>query len=321
MPATPQLIVMPAVPQAVAARARHEFSAVLPATDLMSLDEAIGHIAQHRAPALLVAGRVTLGAAQIARLPQPLRVIATLSVGYDQIDVPAARARGLIVTNTPDVLTAATADLTLMLMLCACRRAHEYDAIMRAGWRQNFGLAQMLGVDMSGRTLGIVGMGRIGQAVAKRARGFDMKLLYHNRHPLPEEAAEGAEYFAHLKDMLPRCEIVSLHAPAGAVPVMSEAMLKLLPRGSILVNAGRGALVDEDALIDTLKTGHLAAAGLDTFKNEPNYDLRFRDLPNVFLTPHMGSATRETRDAMGMRALDNIAAVLRGETPRDAVLE
>jgi lactate dehydrogenase-like 2-hydroxyacid dehydrogenase len=164
-------------------------------------------------------------------------------------------------------------------------------------------------------------MGRIGQAVAKRARGFDVKLLYHNRHPLPEEAAEGAEYFAHLKDMLPRCEIVSLHAPAGAVPVMSEAMLKLLPRGSILVNAGRGALVDEDALIDALKTGHLAAAGLDTFKNEPNYDLRFRDLPNVFLTPHMGSATRETRDAMGMRALDNIAAVLRGETPRDAVLE
>jgi lactate dehydrogenase-like 2-hydroxyacid dehydrogenase len=321
MPATPQLIVMPAVPQAVAARARHEFSAVLPATDLMSFDEAIGHIAQYRAPALLVAGRVTLGAAQIARLPQPLRVIATLSVGYDQIDVPAARARGLIVTNTPDVLTAATADLTLMLMLCACRRAHEYDAIMRAGWRQNFGLAQMLGVDMSGRTLGIVGMGRIGQAVAKRARGFDVKLLYHNRHPLPEEAAEGAEYFAHLKDMLPRCEIVSLHAPAGAVPVMSEAMLKLLPRGSILVNAGRGALVDEDALIETLKTGHLAAAGLDTFKNEPNYDLRFRDLPNVFLTPHMGSATRETRDAMGMRALDNIAAVLRGETPRDAVLE
>ena len=285
----------------------------------MNLDEAIGLLAEHHAPALLVAGQVKLGAAEIARLPQGLRVIATYSVGYDQIDVAAARARGLIVTNTPDVLTAATADLTLMLMLCACRRAREYEAIMRAGWRQSFGLADMLGVDMSGRTLGIVGMGRIGRAVAKRARGFDMKILYHNRHPIPDQAAQGAEHFAHLEDMLPRCEIVSLHAPASAAPLMSAAMLKLMPRGSILVNAGRGALVDEDALIEALSSGHLAAAGLDTFKHEPNYDLRFKDLPNVFLTPHMGSATVETRDAMGMRALDNIAAVLRGETPRDAV--
>jgi lactate dehydrogenase-like 2-hydroxyacid dehydrogenase len=310
---------MPAVPDAVAARARKEFAALLPEADLMNLDEAISLLAEHHAPALLVAGRVKLGATEIARLPQELRVIATYSVGYDQIDVAAARARGLIVTNTPDVLTAATADLTLMLMLCACRRAREYDAIMRAGWRQSFGLAEMLGVDMSGRTLGIVGMGRIGRAVAKRARGFDMKILYHNRHAIPDQAAQGAEHVAHLEDMLPRCEIVSLHAPASGAPLMSAAMLKLMPRGSILVNAGRGALVDEDALIEALKSGHLAAAGLDTFKHEPNYDLRFKDLPNVFLTPHMGSATVETRDAMGMRALDNIAAVLRGETPRDAV--
>ena len=318
-PPTPQLIVMPAVPEAVAARAREEFSALLPSSDFMALDEALSLLEKHRAPALLAVGRVRLGAAEIARLPKELRVIATYSVGYDQIDIRAAHERGLIVTNTPDVLTAATADMTLMLMLCACRRAHEYDAIMRAGWRRSFGLADMLGVEMSGRTLGVVGMGRIGLAVAKRARGFDMKVLYHNRHALSDEAAGGAQYFARLEDMLPRCDIVTLHAPASGSPLMSAAMLKLLPHGSILINAGRGALVDEDALIDALKSGHLAAAGLDTFKNEPNYDLRFRDLPNVFLTPHMGSATRETRDAMGMRALDNIAAVLRGETPRDAI--
>jgi lactate dehydrogenase-like 2-hydroxyacid dehydrogenase len=320
-PNSPQLIVMPKVPEAIAARARKEFSALLPETDLMTLNEAISLITKHEVPALLAAGRVRLGAAEIARLPQALRVIATYSVGYEQIDVAAAHARGLVVTNTPDVLTAATADLTLMLMLCACRRAHEYDAVMRAGWRQNFGLNEMLGVDMSGRTLGIVGMGRIGRAVAKRARGFDMQVTYHNRHALPEDAAEGARYFARLEDMLRRCDIVSLHAPASGAPLMSAAMLQLMPRGSILINAGRGALVDEDALIEALKSGQLGAAGLDTFRSEPNFDLRFRDLPNVFLTPHMGSATRETRDAMGMRALDNIAAVLRGETPRDAVLK
>ncbi len=310
---------MPAVPQAVAARARQEFGALLATSDLMTLEQAISLLAEHRAPALLVSGRVKLRAAEIARLPAELRIIATYSVGYDHIDVAAAQQRGFIVTNTPDVLTAATADLTLMLMLCACRRAREYDAIMRAGWRHHYGLADMLGVDMSGRTLGIAGMGRIGQAVARRARGFDMPVLYHNRQPLAAAAAEGARYFARLEDMLPHCEIVSLHAPAGGTALMSAAMFELLPRGSILINAGRGALVDEDALIEALKSGRLAAAGLDTFENEPAYDRRLQDLPNVFLTPHMGSATRETRDAMGMRALDNIAALLRGDTPRDIV--
>jgi len=320
-PNSPQLIIMPAVPDAVAARARREFGALLAPGDLMPLDAAISLIAQHKSPALLVSGRVKLRAAEIARLPPALRIVATYSVGYDQIDVGAARARGLIVTNTPDVLTAATADMTLLLMLCACRRAHEYDAIMRAGWRRSFGLAEMLGLDMSGRTLGIVGMGRIGRAVAKRARGFDMRVLYHNRSKVAEDAAEGAEYFAQLEHMLPHCDIVTLHAPGTGTPLMSAAMLELLPRGGVLINAGRGSLLDENALIDALHSGRLAAAGLDTFMNEPDYDLRFKDLPNVFLTPHMGSATRETRDAMGMRALDNIAAALRGETPRDAVLE
>jgi lactate dehydrogenase-like 2-hydroxyacid dehydrogenase len=162
-------------------------------------------------------------------------------------------------------------------------------------------------------------MGRIGQAVARRARGFDMQVLYHNRRPLTDAAAEGARYFAHLEDLLPRCEILTLHAPAADTPLMSADMIQLMPRGSILINAGRGALLDEDALLEALSSGQLAAAGLDTFKNEPAFDIRFKDLPNVFLTPHMGSATRETRDAMGMRALDNIAALLRGETPRDVV--
>jgi len=312
---------MPAVPEAVAARARQEFGAILPRADQMTLGEATSLIARHSCSALLVSGHVKLRAPEIAQLPPILRIVATYSVGYDHIDVVAARARGIIVTNTPDVLTAATADMTMLLMLCACRRAHEYDAIMRAGWRRSFGLADMLGLEMSGRTVGIVGMGRIGRAVARRARGFDMRLLYHNRRPLAEDGAEGAEYYAQLEQMLPLCDVVTLHAPATAAPLMSAAMLNLMPHGSVLVNAGRGSLLDENALIEALRSGHLAAAGLDTFMNEPNYDLRFRELPNVFLTPHMGSATRETRDAMGMRALDNIAAALRGETPRDAVLE
>lgn len=179
----------------------------------------------------------------------------------------------------------------------------------------------MLGTEVAGKTLGILGMGRIGHAVAQRARGFGMRILYHNTRRLPPELEQDAYYYPSFREMLPYCQILTLHAPGGAATkdIVNGKTLSLMPRGAFLVNVSRGSLVDEGALIGALQSGQLAGAGLDVFKSEPNYDTRLRDLPNVFLTPHMGSATAETRNAMGFRALDNIAAILSGRKPIDRV--
>jgi lactate dehydrogenase-like 2-hydroxyacid dehydrogenase len=232
-----------------------------------------------------------------------------------QASAQDGRERGLIVTNTPGVLTDCTADLAFLLILAACRRLSEYAAIMRDGWRKPFGMPDNLGLRANGRTLGIVGMGRIGQAVARRARGFDMRVLYHDRVRLPADQEQGAEYVASLDELLPRCEILSLHLPGGDGTLMTREAFARLPRGAVFVNTARGSLVDEDALIEALQSGHLFAAGLDVYRREPDFDLRLAALPNVFLTPHVASATVETRDAMGFLALDNIAAVLAGGPP------
>jgi lactate dehydrogenase-like 2-hydroxyacid dehydrogenase len=267
----------------------------------------------------MITSHVRYPAEVIAAIPDHVKVLATCSVGTEHIDVEAARSRGLPVTNTPDVLTECTADLAFMLILNACRRAFEYDAIMRAGWRRGYGLGEMMGVRVWGKTLGILGMGRIGRAVATRARGFGMRVLYCNNSRLPPELEQGGEYFADFRAMLPHCDILTIHAPGGpaTAAIMNAETFALLPQGAVFVNTSRGGLVDEDALLDALTSGHLYAAGLDVFRAEPEYDLRFADLPNVFLCPHMGSATVETRNAMANRALDNIAAVLAGGPPID----
>jgi lactate dehydrogenase-like 2-hydroxyacid dehydrogenase len=236
------------------------------------------------------------------------------------MDVAAVKARGVVVTNAPDAMTECTADLTMLLLLGACRRAGEYAAVMREGWRRSVGFPDMLGLKVSGRSLGIVGMGRIGRAVATRARAFGMRVLYHNRTRLPPALEGDATFVPDLREMLPQCQVLSLHLPGGeAGTLMTREAFALLPRGAVFVNAARGSLVDEDALVEALRSGQLFAAGLDVFRNEPAYDLRLRDLPNVVMTPHVASATVETRDAMGFRALDNIAAVLAGRPPLDPV--
>jgi lactate dehydrogenase-like 2-hydroxyacid dehydrogenase len=308
------------VPQAVADRAVREFGAVLSPERNMTPDELLASIAaSDTIQGVFLTSRVRLDASTVSALPNRVRIVATCSVGYDHIDVAACAAHDVVVTNTPEVLTDATADLTFMLLLCACRRASEYQAVMKAGWREQHGMNHMLGVQVSGKTLGIVGMGRIGQAVAQRARGFGMRILYHDLRRLSQERERGAVFHPDLRQMLPSCDIVTLHTPGGMGVLMNRDTISLLPRGAVFVNAARGDLVDEDALIEALRSGHLFAAGLDVFSSEPDYDLRLRDLPNVFLTPHMGSATVETRNAMGFRALDNIAAVLSGRTPLDRV--
>ncbi len=307
----PRLLVARRVPEGVADRAAREFDATLADHDLNGA-EVIEATRALGSQAILSGPRVRLTAAEISQLPDTLRIIANPSAGYDHMDVAAAKARGLVVTNAPDVLTDCTADLSFLLILAACRRAGEYFAIMKNGWRKGYGMPDHLGKRVSGQTIGIAGMGRIGRAVAARARGFNMRVLYTGRRRLPEGLEQGATYFSSLEGMLPHCDILSLHMPGGSGTVMTREMFALLPRGAVFVNAARGSLVDEDALIDALKAGHLFAAGLDVYRREPDFDLRLAELSNVFLTPHVASATVETRNQMGFKALDNIAAVLAG---------
>lgn len=310
----PKVLVARRVPAAVAERAVREFDAVLADHD-MDAAEAVRVSREHGIQGILSGPKVKLTAAHLPELPGTLRIIANPSVGTDHMDVRAAVAHGLVVTNAPDVLTDCTADLAFLLILAACRRASECERIMRDGWRKPYGMPDLLGLRPSGRCLGIVGMGRIGRAMAKRAQGFGMRVLYHNRTRLPPALEAGAEYVESLEALLPRCDILSLHLPggAGADGMMDRAAFARMKPGAVFVNTARGSLVDEDALIEALQSGHLFAAGLDVFRREPGGNPRLAALPNVFLTPHVASATVETRDTMGFLALDNIAAVLAGK--------
>jgi len=232
-----------------------------------------------------------------------LKLVATYSVGYDRIDVAACHARGVAVTTTPGVLDAATADLALALMLAARRRVVEGDDLVRAGrWGTSWSEGPFLGREMTGATLGIVGYGRIGKAVAQRARGFEMRVLVVRR-------SEG-----DLEQVLRESDIVSLHTPLNAetAGLISRERLALLRDGATLVNTARGAVVDEEALVDELVSGRISA-GLDVFVHEPRVPERLRGLPNVVLTPHIASATAETRAAMTRLVVDNVLAYLRGD--------
>jgi glyoxylate reductase len=252
-----------------------------------------------------------------------LRIVANLAVGFDNVDVAAATERGVLVTTTPDVLTDATADLAWTLILAAARRVAEADRFARSGeWTAWSGLA-LLGAPVAARTLGIVGLGAIGAAVARRARGFDMPVLYTNRHRnLDAEqtlSAHGgpAPRFVPLDELLERSDIVSLHAPLNDDSrhlIDATALARMKPT-AILVNTARGPLVDEPALVAALRDGTIAAAGLDVFEHEPALAPGLADLPNTVLLPHIGSATRDTRAAMVRLCCDNIVAVLSGRPP------
>ena len=259
--------------------------------------------------------------AVINRLPGSVRVVCNFSVGVDHVDLAAAKARDIVVTNTPDVLADATAELTLLLMLGAARRAGEGERLVRSGEWRSWSPSFMVGVQMTGKRLGVIGLGRVGQVTARRARGFEMTIHYCNRRRLPAEHEAGAHYHSTPEALMPHCDFLALHCPAlpETRKLLNAERIGLLPDGAVVVNAARGSVVDEEALIDALKSGKLWAAGLDVYENEPNVDARLRELPNTFLLPHIGSATRETREAMGMRALANLDAVFAGGEPRDRV--
>ena len=309
------------LPSAVEARLSRDFEPRLNAEDRVYGSDEIVALAQG-ADAIIPSHTERLSADVIARLPVSVRAICSFSVGYDHIDLQAAKERGITVTNTPDVLSDATAEIAVLLMLGAARRAHEGAQLIRtATWRE-WSPTYQLGIQVTGKRLGIVGMGRVGQVVAARARGFDMEIHYHNRRRLEPELEKGAIFHDTLEDLLPRSDFLSVPCPAtpDTRHLLNAERIALLPQDAVVVNTARGAVVDDDALIAALRSGRLFSVGLDVFNNEPDIDPRYRDLPNTFLLPHIGSATRETRDAMGFRALDNLDAIFAGGTPRDRLV-
>jgi len=247
-----------------------------------------------------------------------LRCVANVAVGYDNVDVEAAARRGIVVTNTPWVLDDATADLTLALVLAATRRVTEGDRLIRAGGPWTWGMSFMLGSDLRGKLLGIVGLGGIGRRVAERARAFGMEIAYHSRHPAPDEVvAELEAERLPFDELLARADVLSLHCPLTPETrhLIGPGELAAMKPSAVLINAARGPVVDEPALARALATGEIAAAGLDVYEHEPQVEPALLELENVVLAPHLGSATVETRTAMAELAARNAISVLRGEEP------
>lgn len=258
----------------------------------------------------------------IARLPESVRLIANYGVGVEHIDVVAASERGIIVSNTPDVVVDDTADLAVGLILAASRRFSEADAFLREGLWENFSLGFMLGSSVHGKVLGIIGMGDIGTAVARRVRGFNMKILYHNRHR--NQAAEeelGATYCEELETLLRQADIITLHCPLTPETkhIINEKTLQMMKSTAILVNTARGPVVDQTALVSALENGVITAAGLDVYENEPVIPEALSRLKNTILIPHLGTATHEARDAMGFRVIENIVSYLKFGEVKDPV--
>jgi lactate dehydrogenase-like 2-hydroxyacid dehydrogenase len=316
----PVVVVGRKLPKAVEDRLSRDYRPKFNAEDrVYSSEELIALCAD--ADAIMPCHTEHLSAGVIGRLPKSLKIVANFSVGVDHCDLAAATAHGIVVTNTPDVLSDATAEIAMLCMLGAARRASEGERLVRAGQWKSWSPAFMVGTQVTGKRFGVLGMGRVGQVAAKRARGFDMEIHYSNRRRLAPELEAGAIYHETVDDLLPHCDVLSLHCPAtpDTRDLMNAERIALLPDGAILVNTARGAIIDERALMAALRSGKLAAAGLDVFKDEPNIDPAFFEIDNAFLLPHIGSATKETRDAMGFRALDNLDAFFAGREPRDRV--
>lgn len=324
MSAKPVLALARTLPEAVEARAARDYAARPASLDTPPLgeDALVAHAAG--ADGLLVAPGNAVTAAVIDALPDSVRIIATFSVGFDHIDVEAARARGLIVTNTPDVLTDATADIALLCLLGAARRAGEGEALMRAGTWTGWTPTQMMGTHITGKRLGIIGMGRIGRAMARRCRAFGMKIVYHNRHRLPhnKESALDAEYLG-LEDLLTRADAVSLHCPLTPETrhLINAERLALMKPTAYLVNTARGDIIDESALVRALEKGAIQGAGLDVYEFEPKISKELMTMDNVVLLPHIGSATKEARSRMSETAARNVIQVLDGGEPDNLIPE
>ncbi|HET7478144.1 MAG TPA: D-glycerate dehydrogenase [Rubrobacteraceae bacterium] len=250
-----------------------------------------------------------------------LKVIANLAVGYDNVDLEAAKERSIVVTNTPGVLDETTADVAFMLLLAAARRLGESERVLRAGKWEWWGPKLFMGPDVWGKKLGIIGMGRIGQAVARRARGFDMEVIYYNRSRNEEAEKELNARYVELDELLETADFVSVHTPLTDETrhLIGAAELEKMKPEAVLVNTSRGPVVDEEALAEALAERRIFAAGLDVYEEEPKVHPKLLELENVVLAPHIGSGSIETRNKMATLAAENLVAVLRGEEPRTPV--
>jgi lactate dehydrogenase-like 2-hydroxyacid dehydrogenase len=304
------------LPPDVEARASRDYDATLNKDDrILPMDEILAMAGDM--DALLICSSEKFNADAIARLPANVKILSTFSVGLDHLDVAAAKAKGVRIGNTPDAVTVATAEIAMLCMLGAARRSWEGQKMVRdrewVGWHST----QLLGRRLDNKRLGIFGMGKIGQALAKRARGFDMVIHYHNRRRLTPQEEQGAVYHDSVDSLLAVSDVLSINAPSTKETqgMFNAAAFAKMPDGAIVVNTARGDLIVDDDLIAALKSGKVAYAGLDVFKGEPRIHEGYYDLPNTFLLPHMGSATVEARNEMGFAALDNIDAVLAGREP------
>jgi len=312
------------LPDTVMARMEELFDTTLNRTDV-ALTRAELEAAVADCDVLVPTVTDAIDATLIERAGDRLKLIANFGAGVNHIDLKAARARNIIVTNTPGVLTEDTADMTMALILSVPRRLAEGEKLVRSGQWKGWSPGGMLGHRIGGKALGIVGMGRIGQAVALRARAFGLSVHYHNRHRLPAvlEGQLAATWHPDLDEMLGQIDILTIHTPrnADSENLIDRRRIGLMRPHVHLINASRGGIVDEQALVDALEAGRLAGAGLDVWKFEPEIDPRLLALPNVVMTPHMGSATFEGREATGERVIANIRVWSDGHRPPDQVLE
>ena len=317
----PTVLVTRKLPASVEARLTQDFDARFNPEDRIYTNDEIIELAAG-ATAIIPCHTEKLTADVIQQLPDSVKAICSFSVGYDHIDLEAAKAKNIIVTNTPDVLNDATAEISMLLLLGAARRAYEGEHQIRTDSWADWGATFQLGKQVTGKKLGILGMGRVGQIMAKRARGFDMEIHYYNRSRLSPELELDATYHDSVEALLPHCDFLSIHCPATPEThhLINATRIEMLPDKAVVINTARGAVVDDDALISALKSGKLFSAGLDVFNNEPDIDPRYKELNNTFLLPHIGSATEETRDQMGFRALDNLDAIVAGLKPKDRLI-
>ena len=320
----PRVIVSRKWPEEVESRMQELFDVQLNETDVpMTVSQMHGALQNADAFCPTVSDQVNAEILSVDNLKA--RIIGSYGVGFNHIDLDAARSRGLVVTNTPEVLTDCTADLAMTLLLMTARRAGEGERHVRnrewAGWRPT----HMMGTKVTGKTLGLIGMGRIARAMAQRAfRGFGMRIIFTDPYPPPDEvvASLQAEARDTVEDVLREADFVSLHCPGGkeTYHLINAERLSLMKPGAFLINSARGDVIDQSALISALETGAIAGAGMDVFEGEPAVPDQLLSMENVVLFPHLGSASRETRVAMGMRVVENLQAFFNGETPRDRVV-
>ncbi|WP_326524073.1 2-hydroxyacid dehydrogenase [Sphingomonas sp.] len=323
-PARPRVIVTRELPDAVMERLSALFDTRLNRAD-SAMDRASLAAAMAECDVLVPTVTDVIDADLIAGAGDRLKLIANYGAGVNHIDLKAARARRIIVTNTPGVLTEDTADMAMALILSVPRRLAEGEKLVRSGRWAGWSPGGMLGHRIGGKALAIVGMGRIGQAVARRARAFGLSIHYHNRHRLPKvvEAELTAEYHPNLDEMLAMADILTIHTPrnADSENLIDARRIALMKPTAFVVNTSRGGIVDEEALVTALESGRLAGAGLDVWRHEPEIDPRLLALPGVVMIPHMGSATYEGRLAMGDRVIANVRAWVDGHRPPDQVLD